>query len=532
MIFRQFVDPDLGCASYLIGSEAAGEAVVVDPAFAFEQYVEEAARHDVKIVRVVETHNHADHVSGHGRLALEHGARVSIHALAQAAYDHDPMDDGDVIAVGEVTIRVIHTPGHRPEHCALLVDEQMLLTGDSLFVGDAARPDLATEASEGAEGLFHSLRRLEELPDEVGVYPGHVAGSLCGASLSSDPASTIGFERRFNRALQIGTVEEFIADALSKTTPRPPNMDRIVELNRGPFVGAPEPLARLDTPTGSVLDVRDSDDFAAAHLPRAVNVPHSGSSFATRSGFVLPDEPVTIHAASDDQAEEAARGLRAVGIFELAGYVVDPSDMTSHLDPVDLDELERLMQNNEVVVLDVRESDERDEGYIAGSRHMPVPPARRGLRRARRAAGGHDLHDGRAGRDRREPPRRARDRGTTRPRRRCRGLGAARRPHDRVPPLRLVRKTALLPHVQRAWIRCRLARSSPARGTRRCSARRRPATHPSSTRRPGRRPCGGAVSDVFSVGRSPPSAPTRPGSPSAPSPRGAPRRVPCRASRA
>ncbi len=371
MIFRQFVDPDLGCASYLIGSEAAGEAVVVDPAFAIEQYVEEAARHEVKIVRVIETHNHADHVSGHGRLALEYGARVSIHALAQATYDHDAMDDGEVIAVGEVTIRVIHTPGHRPEHCALLVDEQMLLTGDSLFVGDAARPDLATEASEGAEGLFHSLRRLEELPDEVGVYPGHVAGSLCGASLSSDPASTIGFERRFNRALQIGTVDEFIADALSKTTPRPPNMDRIVELNRGPFVGAPEPLARLDTPTGSVLDVRDSDDFAAAHLPRAVNVPLSGSSFATRSGFVLPDEPVTIHAASDDQAEEAARGLRAVGVVELAGYVVNPSDMTSHLDPVDLDELERLMQNNEVVVLDVRESDERDEGYIAGSRHMP-----------------------------------------------------------------------------------------------------------------------------------------------------------------
>jgi hydroxyacylglutathione hydrolase len=371
MLFRQFVDSDLGCASYLIGSEAAGEALVVDPAYAIEQYAEEAERNGVKIIRVVETHNHADHVSGHGRLALEHGARVSIHPLADVAYEHEPIEDGDVIAVGEVQVRVIHTPGHRPEHCALLVDEQMLLTGDSLFVGDAARPDLATGAAEGAEGLFHSLRRLEELADDVGVYPGHVAGSLCGASLSSDPASTIGFERRFNRALKIDAVEDFVADALSKTTPRPPNMDRIVELNRGPFVEAPAAVPRLDGPTGSVLDVRDADEFAAAHLPGAVNVPLSGSSFATRSGFVLADKPVTIHAASAEHAEAAARGLRAVGIFDLAGYVVDPPGATSHLEPVDLDELERLMQNDEVVVLDVRESDERDEGYIAGSRHMP-----------------------------------------------------------------------------------------------------------------------------------------------------------------
>ena len=371
MLFRQFVDPDLGCASYLIGSEAAGEAIVVDPAYAIEQYVDEAERHGLKIVRVVETHNHADHVAGHGRLALEHGARVSIHPLAEPTYAFDPIEDGAVITVGDVTIRVIHTPGHRPEHCALLVDERMLLTGDSLFVGDAARPDLATGAAEGAEGLFHSLRRLEELDDEVGVYPGHVAGSLCGASLSSDPASTIGFERRFNRALKIGTVEDFVADALSKSTPRPPNMDRIVELNRGPFLGAPDQLAHLEAATGTVLDVRDADDFGVGHVPRAVNVPFSGSSFATRSGFVLGDGPVILHAASQEQAEAAARGLRAVGRFDLAGYVVDPPDMTSQIDPVDLDELERLMQANEVVVLDVRESDERDEGYIAGSRHMP-----------------------------------------------------------------------------------------------------------------------------------------------------------------
>src|ERR687897_3006506 len=250
MLFRQFVDPDLGCASYLIGSEQAGEAIVVDPAYAIEQYVDEAERHSLRIVRAVETHNHADHVAGHGRLAIEHGVPISIHPLAAPDYDFEPIVDDDVLRVGEVTVLVLHTPGHRPEHCALLVDERLLLTGDSLFVGDAARPDLAVGAAEGAEGLFHSLRRLADLPGHVEVYPGHVAGSLCGANLSREPSSTIERERSLNVALRIDELDDFVADALSKTAPRPPNMDRIVALNRGPFLGAPGALAELD-------DVRD-----------------------------------------------------------------------------------------------------------------------------------------------------------------------------------------------------------------------------------------------------------------------------------
>ena len=170
MIFTQFVDDALGCASYLVGDPGTGEAVVVDPAFAIEQYLEEAERRGVRIVRTIETHTHADHVSGHGRLALEHGIPVSIHPAAGAEYPHDPMEDGAEIALGEIVLRCIHTPGHRPEHCCLAVSDRsrgpdpwIVLTGDSLFVGDAARPDLAVEAREGAEGLFHSLRRLVEL---------------------------------------------------------------------------------------------------------------------------------------------------------------------------------------------------------------------------------------------------------------------------------------------------------------------------------------------------------------------------------
>ena len=372
MVFEQVLDKGLGCASYLIGDEEAGEALVVDPPYAIEPVLAAAERHGVRITRVVETHNHADHVAGHGRFALQHGARVAIHRLAEPEYEFEPLEDGDEVRVGAVTVRVIHTPGHRPEHCALLVDGRLLLTGDSLFVGDVARPDLAVGAAEGAEGLFHSLRRLEELPDDVRVYPGHVAGSLCGAGMSSDPSSTIGAERRYNRALKIDVVEDFVADALSKNAPRPPNMDRIVELNRGPFLGAPAPFERLDSAAdATVLDVRHRKEFAAGHLPNAINVGVDSSSFPTRAAFVVPTEGVVLHAADEAQAERAARGLRSVGILDLGGYVVDPAGATEPLEPIDLDELERLLDTDEVELVDVREKEERDDGYIVGSTHIP-----------------------------------------------------------------------------------------------------------------------------------------------------------------
>ena len=202
MLFRQFVDDDLGCASYLIGDPSEGQAFLVDPAYAIEQYLEAANAEGVQIVRVLETHTHADHVSGHGRFGLEHGVPVSVHPLAEPEFPFDPLEDGQTLKVGAITLRVVHTPGHRPEHCAFVVDEQLVLTGDSLFVGDAARPDLAIEAREGAEGMFHSLQRLTELPDAFEVYPGHVAGSLCGASMSPAHSSTIGDEKRTNAALE------------------------------------------------------------------------------------------------------------------------------------------------------------------------------------------------------------------------------------------------------------------------------------------------------------------------------------------
>jgi hydroxyacylglutathione hydrolase len=378
VLFQQFVDDDLGCASYLIGDEDAGVAAIIDPPFAIEPVLAEAKKRDVRIVRTVETHTHADHLSGHGRLALEHRVPISIHPAAEAEFEHDALDDGAEIELGEVVLRAIHTPGHRPEHtCIAVIDRTraeepwLVLTGDSLFVGDAARPDLAVGAQEGAQSLFHSLRRLLELPDGVEVFPGHVAGSLCGKSMSSKASSTIGFERRFNAPLQIDHEEDFVADSASVSAPKPPNMTRLVELNRGPHVGAAADVAELPlAPAGAtVLDVRAAQSYLDGHAHGALNVPVSAGSFATKAAFLLDlAAPIVVQAATAGEAERAVRGLRSVGYLELEGYVL--GDGPERIEAVSLDELDELMKEG-AELIDVRERDERDGGYIAGSRNIP-----------------------------------------------------------------------------------------------------------------------------------------------------------------
>jgi glyoxylase-like metal-dependent hydrolase (beta-lactamase superfamily II)/rhodanese-related sulfurtransferase len=381
VLFRQFVDDDLGCASYLVGDEEAQEAVIVDPAFAVEQYLDAARRHEVELIGVLETHTHADHVSGHGRLALEHGLPIRVHEAAEAAFSYEPLEDGTEIELGRVALRTLHTPGHRPEHCAFAVidhsrgDEPWLvLTGDSLFVGDAARPDLAVDALDGAEGLFHSLHRLVALGDGVEVYPGHVAGSLCGAAMSSKPSTTIGFERRFNHALT-ESHQDFIANATGAQPPRPPNMEAIVELNRGPFFGTREwPLHAEGPDDAVVLDVRDVDAYAAGHHPGSVNVPVAGTSFGTKAAFVLPEHPIQLHAHDEAEAHLAAQRLWAVGIFDLAGW--REGGGSEQLDSLSIDDVAQLLASDAIQLLDVRETDERDRAFIPGSKHLPYRTVR------------------------------------------------------------------------------------------------------------------------------------------------------------
>ena len=371
MLLRQFVDDDLGCASYLIADPDSGEAAVVDPSYAIEPYLEAAEAEGVRLTRVLETHTHADHLSGHGRLALECGLPVHVHPKAEPEHPFEPLAEGEEVRVGRLAVGVLHTPGHRPEHCCFLVDG-CVLTGDSLFVGSAARPDLAVQAQEGAEQLFASLRRLLELGDGVRVFPGHVAGSLCGSGMGAARSTTIGAERIGNPMLKHGTPEEFVAESAGVTTPRPPNMERIVALNRGPFVGAAPPLARLDgTPPAQVLDVRSPHEFASGHSPGALNVPLRASGFGTTAAFLLsPDEPVVLHASSPDEASEASQRLRSLGLLELTGYVA-PAPDGARLQPVALEELGALVGAGEVAVVDVREPSERSRGYIPGSLHVP-----------------------------------------------------------------------------------------------------------------------------------------------------------------
>ena len=397
MFFRQVIHEDLGCASYLVGDTGSGVAVVVDPQWDIDPYLRLSRLHGVRIGHVLETHNHADHVSGHGRLARATGATIHVNRLAEAEYEHEPFDDGWALELGEaVAVEAIHTPGHRPEHtCFLLRDPSReggpvaVLTGDSLFVGDVARPDLAVEPRDGAADIFRSLHeRLLALPDEVEVWPGHLGGSLCGSSgIDLRTSSTIGYERRHNRALAFTEEAAFVEDAVSSIGERPPNVDHIVSLNRGPLVESIGAPARL-TPRGFesaiaegalAVDSRTNEQFDEAHIPGAISASAYDTGFATKVAQVVPPEAeVVIVAASDGNELEAGELLAAVGL-RVRGFLGGGMSAwraeerpVQRIEPIDPGQLaERLDSDEPPLVLDVRRPSEFERGHIAGSLHIP-----------------------------------------------------------------------------------------------------------------------------------------------------------------
>jgi hydroxyacylglutathione hydrolase len=383
MIFEQIVWRDLGCASYLVGCQVAGEAVVVDPPLDVREVLALCKRHGVLLVGAIETHTHADHVSGHGVLAQGHGCWIGIHEIANAVYEHRPLRDGDRIDVGNIALDVFHTPGHRPEHCCIVVSDRtrgdepwLVLSGDALFVGDSGRPDLAVAGDEGAAALYRSLHeRLGGLDNGVELFPGHVAGSLCGRGMSAKTSSTLGFERRFNPMLAEMTVDRFVKLANADLLPKPPTMARIVELNRGPLLGA-APTARIvaqPPADAQVLDVRDGASFAGGYIAGSFNDPVSTSGFGNRCGFALDAERlVVIVAETHEQAEEAARKLGAVGFEQLAeiGFGIDSAHALARFVPVGLAEMGALADRGELQVVDVRESSEQTE-MAAGALAVP-----------------------------------------------------------------------------------------------------------------------------------------------------------------
>ena len=399
MYFKQFYLGCLAQASYMIGSD--GEAAVVDPRRDVEEYLEEARAQGLTIRHVIETHLHADFVSGHQELAQRTGATIHFGAKANAAFPHVAVRDGDEIRMGKVALRFLETPGHTPESVSILVfdheqsgEPQAVLTGDTLFIGDVGRPDLLgakMSAGELAGMLYDSLHnKLLALPDSVAVWPGHGAGSLCGRNISKETSSTIGQQRRFNYALQPMTKEEFARMMTADLPEAPAYFGRDVEANRGGAaslaeLGKPATLspAEVDARRKAgqvILDVRFSAAFGTGHVPGAVHIGLSGQ-FASWAGALLPaGSPIVLVTEDDAQVAETQARLARVGIESVAGFLEggvaawDAAGLPlATTEQVSVDELAaRIAEGGAGQVLDVRRPGEWQAGHIASAAHIPL----------------------------------------------------------------------------------------------------------------------------------------------------------------
>lgn len=396
MYFKQLVKEDLGCASYIVGCITVGVCAVIDPRLDMvDDILTLAEAQGMQVAAVIETHNHADHVSGHGEIARRTGAEIYVHELADVSYPHRNLKDGDELRFGVAKLHVIHTPGHRLEHIALAVsdtsrgdDPWLVLTGDSLFIGDVARPDLAVPGEQGASALYDSIfERLLKLEDGVEVYPAHVAGSLCGRGMNAKTSSTIGFERKHNPAITPRSRAEFIQSMNENLPQRPPNMFMIVERNRADYLHIEAPLdpRPLDLRTfqhemahgALVIDTRAPHQFGEGHIPGAISVFLHGSAFPTRVGFVAPLQSRLLLVVKDERdLVEATTELAVVGFDSVLGYLDGGMEAwreaelpLQSLEQITVTDLHTL--RHDLQVLDVRDPNEWQERHIKGAIHLP-----------------------------------------------------------------------------------------------------------------------------------------------------------------
>jgi glyoxylase-like metal-dependent hydrolase (beta-lactamase superfamily II)/rhodanese-related sulfurtransferase len=403
MIFTQHYLGCLSHASYLIGDETTGRAVVVDPQRDIAVYVEEAATKNLRIERVLETHLHADFLSGHLELAAATGAVISFGEAAQLDFPNEPVIPGQRIGLGEVWLEILSTPGHTPESICVVVYEHPgdripygVLTGDTLFVGDVGRPDLLASSGSGYDAqtlgrlLYRSLhQQVLNLPDQTRVFPAHGAGSSCGKQLSSETSSTIGEQRRSNYALQPMTEEEFVAAVTEGQPVRPHYFAFDAQRNRQehplldetvppPAMDLGEILARVAA--GAIpLDTREPADFAAGHLRGAINVGLDGR-FAEWAGDVLDPGRQIVLVGDPTAALESRVRLSRIGFDEVIGYLGDPSELLldrpelveacSRVSAGQLAELTGLVPDLQLV--DVRNPGETAAGTLAGARVIPL----------------------------------------------------------------------------------------------------------------------------------------------------------------
>ena len=396
MYFKQFYLACLAHASYLIGSD--GDAAVVDPQRDVDEYISEAEAQGLKIKYVIETHLHADFVSGHQEIAARTGAQIIFGAQAGVGFEHRAVKDGEELSMGSVTLRFMETPGHTPEGICVLVtnpgEPQKLLTGDTLFIGDVGRPDLA--GGKGytpqmmAEMMYDSLHgKLLKLPDEVEVYPAHGAGSMCGRNMSKETSSTIGEQRKFNYALKPMSKEEFVTMMTADLPEAPSYFPKDAEINRS---GARE-LSELQPPQSLtpqnvlasrdqghvLLDVRSAADFGAGHVPGSMNI-GLGGQFAMWAGSLIPlNSSIVVIADTGAQVDETVVRLARVGIENVSGYLEggiqswrDTGLPLDTLPQLSVAELNERIANDDMQIVDVRRPAEYVNGHVPHALNAPL----------------------------------------------------------------------------------------------------------------------------------------------------------------
>jgi hydroxyacylglutathione hydrolase len=406
LLYQRFV-PGLAIASYVVGDERTGEAAVVDPTRDVDEFLHYATKNDLHIKHILETHVHADFVSGARELKARLGDDVQIHSSGLGGREWTPpyadhvVKDGDEVRIGSLRAQAVYTPGHTPEHVSwALYDETrskdtpwLMFTGDFLFVGDVGRPDLLGE--EAKKQLAHQLyasvfERLPALPDITEIFPAHGAGSLCGKAISSRRSSTVGFERRYNPALKQKPKEEWVRDLMADMPLAPPYFRRMKKVNKeGPKIIGPELPGRKRWSAKEVhnrvcencliLDVRSKESFAAAHIPNSINIPFS-HNLPTWAGWVLPyDRPTLIVADDAAQVPEVVTHLLRVGFDDVQGYLqggMDTWEMSGYelttLDTKSVQDLAKIVRQapGKLTVLDVRTEKEWNAGHIDGAIHI------------------------------------------------------------------------------------------------------------------------------------------------------------------
>lgn len=412
MILRYFYDDQLAQASYLVGCAACGEALVVDPMRDISVYIEAAKREGVEITHVTETHIHADYVSGTRELAAATGALVYLSEAGGPdwAYHYAdargviPLNHGDSFMVGNIRVDVLHTPGHTPEHISFMITDTAhadrpigIFTGDALFVGDVGRPDLLEaavgvtgSADTGARQQFATMQLFKTLPDYLQIWPGHGAGSACGKALGAIPSTTLGYEKLFNPALQI-TVESDFVEWLLDGQPEPPRYFAVMkQVNReGPAL-----LESLNTPArveraaldaairagAFALDVRNRAAFAVSHIPGSIGAAASSRKMTTYVGSLYDyNAPFYLIGHDEAEVESVIASLRAVGVDDIRGYVTEEviGEDESILPAIDAGDLALWMAREQVTVVDVRNTSERQIRHVYGSLHVPLPQLHR-----------------------------------------------------------------------------------------------------------------------------------------------------------